>query len=338
MRLVGVSGWVWFMLAFLALWAATSAPACADVTDFDHAQDAVVQVRMQAAEIEIRTWNRPLVEIQAPLTVHVRRTTVELPAISQVPILQGRIRAEEGTVTLPQETFVITPLAAGPHDVINVGGLGRVVLTVPRGVPLIIAVVSGRGSVTLTGYRGGTFVARVRNGRARLRNVQGVGFVQVMHGPIVIANSDFTRLRARTGVGNIILEHSSARQIQISSIDGSIVSDDGTFQPGLAQFDSQNGFVAIGASNDVTVNAHSLNGKIHTLFNGPADVQSHDAGTGDTVVIGRGGPVVTAASGAGDIFLYDGALSAHAPLPPDWSAVQSALHPRPTALPFPLAI
>jgi hypothetical protein len=336
MQIVGAGACTRFTLALLLLGTATSAAAYADVTDFDSARSAVIQVRMQSADISIRTWDRPSVEIGAPATVHIRRTTVQFPTVSQLPVLQGRIRAAGRAVVLPQETFVITPLAAGPHDVISIGGIGRVELAVPQGVPLIIAVVSGRGSVTLSGYHGGTFVSRVRNGRARLRNVQGIGFVQVLHGPITITNSDFTRLRARTGIGEIRLEHCTARQIQISSVEGSIVFDDGTFQPGLAQFDSQSGFVAIGAADDANLTAHSMSGKIHTLFSRPVDVQNHD--TDATVVIGRGGPVVSATTGTGHIYLYDGALKAHAPLPPDWSGLERALHPPPTTPLSPLSL
>jgi DUF4097 and DUF4098 domain-containing protein YvlB len=233
---------------------------------------------------------------------------------------------------LPQETFVIPPIAAGPHDVITIHGTGRVDLTVPRGIPLIVAVVSGHGSVTLRGYDG-TFVTRVRNGSAHFQAVHGVGFVQVLRGPITIANSSFDRLRARSGLGNIELSHCSARQIQISSINGSIVFDDGTFLTGLAQFASQNGSVAIGTSGSATITAHTAAGKIFTLFNRPTTVQNREGDA--SIVIGDGGPVVTATSGTGNVYLYDGALAVHTTPPSEWLSFERSLK-APPAPPLPI--
>ncbi|HEY0798886.1 MAG TPA: hypothetical protein VGD50_07025 [Candidatus Baltobacteraceae bacterium] len=318
-------------IALLVAWAAAIAPARAADAIFTNAASAIVQVKMTAGDITIQTWDRPAVQIRGGLTIKPSRRIVPFAApLAQVPILEGRIStAKFGPVVLAQETFVINTIPAGPHDVITVEGRGAVSLTIPQTTPLLVVIVNNRGLVTLRNYHG-TLVTRVRAGRVRLQNAGGVSFVQVLRGPITIVNSTFERLRARTGVGAIVLRRCDARQIQVSSVGGSITYDDGTFQLGLAQFESQAGNVALGVDGGADIAAHA-GGQVYTLFHERAGVQNR--GSDAAVTVGSGGPVVSATTSGGDVFLYDGALPSHAPLPPEWSALGTILKPPAGAAP-----
>jgi hypothetical protein len=164
----------------------------------------------------------------------------------------------------------------------------------------------GRGEILMNDYRSGAFLARVRAGRVLLHNVGGNGYVEVARGPIAVSDSALNRLRARTAMGNILFENCNARQIEVSSIDGSIAYDNGTFAPGLARFESQNGDVAIGvAGGALQIGAHSTAGRI---FESLANARVAGTNTDAQASVGNGGPVVTASSARGAVYLYNGAF------------------------------
>jgi hypothetical protein len=102
------------------------------------------------------------------------------------------------------------------------------------------------------------------------------------------------------------------------------VYDGGSFQPGLAHFESTRGDVAVGASGGVQLGGHTAGeGRVYTNFQHPANVEGHNGEASAT--IGGGGPVVTATSQTGNVYFYDGSLRTRQNLPAQWQSPVAAL-------------
>ncbi|MBD5634689.1 MAG: hypothetical protein IAI49_09445, partial [Candidatus Eremiobacteraeota bacterium] len=87
------------------------------------------------------------------------------------------------------------------------------------------------------------------------------------------------------------------------------------------------GNVAIGASGNVQYGAPASGaGRVVSNFSGRVQI---DARNGETsALVGDGGPVVTATTGRGSVFLYDGSLRNRPQLPPEWQpAVETLQRP-----------
>lgn len=322
------------LLALLASWPAYArAQQLIDVTNAP-----VIRMQMGSGRVTIRTWDRPAVQIASSAPIRTRRFGPQAVASALPPdvmIPATMIRTRSGPALLPPESFSLGSLLNAPHDGVVVFGGDQnavVTLTIPASTALIWVMV-GRGSIAMQDYRGGTFVALLHNGRLRLRNVGGDGYAEVARGPIVVENSAFNRIRARTAAGNIIFENCNARQIEVSSIDGSVAYDNGTFVPGVARFESQNGNVAIGvAGGGVRIDAHSAGGKIFSGFTGGAAVSGSP--TDAQAIVGPGGPLVTANSQRGGVYLYDGTLRSRGRLQGAWQSVGRILRSPPFRRPL----
>ena len=204
-------------------------------------------------------------------------------------------QAMQGTIALVRENFVLPHLPAGPHDAIFVRGQGDTTITIPRGTAFVFAHVRA-GGITIQNYNG-VFVAHSRGGAISLQHVGGTGFAQSLRGPVTVDDSSFARLRVRTGTGNMLFRNCVAHQIEASSTYGSIVYDNGQFQPGLARFESQYGNVAVGVQNQgngVQIGAHSGSGHIVSNYSDGTQVTGGDSDT--EARVRGGGPVVTTSS------------------------------------------
>ena len=296
------------LLTFAFMTAARDA-ARADVTRFEAGSSPVFFVQLEQGSIAVRTWNQPTVEIVADQNVQIRHMPAQtvsehLPA--EIIFWSQRIRTPSGDLSLPPEPFVLPTLSNAPHEGFVVRGTGNVNLTVPAGTALIVGNVR-RGSVSIEGYKNGIFVAHVGAGVVTLDNVSGTGAVQVNNGPVIAGNSDFSRLRVRTGRGNMRFENCNATQIEATSLTGSIMYDNSSFQPGLARFETERGDVILGITGGgVQIGAHSSAGKIFS-----DGAVAHPGATDQQATIGRGGPVVTATSSTGSVIFYSGALRNH---------------------------
>ena len=293
-----------FALALTAV-----AQAQADVTTIATSGNPVVWIALTTGSITVHTWDRTDVAIDGDPTLQLRHFAgpqVNLRYPQQIPMWSHTVTTPEGTFTLPAETFVVPPPQSPVTDAIMIRGEGPVTITVPANTSLVTANV-GKGDVAFDNYRNGVFVSHVGSGSVRLENVAGTGAIQVIHGPIYAINSDFSRIRARNVRGNIMFEHCNSKQIEATSLIGSIVYDNGTFEPGLAHFESDRGTVALGvAGGPVQINAHSETGALHSGFGNEARVTRN--GNEAQAVVGAGGPVVTASSNGGAVLFYKGAL------------------------------
>ncbi len=300
--------------------------ASADSQSTAVSNSPVIRIHLRAGNLQIRTWDRPVVQVDSsdPLTVaHFNPVVVARSIGAQINVPSGTINGNNGPVTLPVESFPLSSIPSGPHDgVVIQGGLNTsTTVTIPQNTALLV-VQTGRGRIDLSGYRNGTFFIHTRAAGVLLKDDGGSGYVQVMRGPIVALDSSFSQLRARTALGNMRFERCHVKQIEANSIEGSIVYDNGSFEPGLAHFESQNGDVALGlaAGSSAQFGAHSQAGRIFSSFARQASV-SGDA-TDKSAVLGSSGPVVTASSGSGAVYLYDGALRQHGNLGPRWQAAR----------------
>jgi hypothetical protein len=105
---------------------------------------------------------------------------------------------------------------------------------------------------------------------------------------------------------------------------GPIVYDDGAFDQGLARFESTDGLIAIGLAGSASVSGRTQTGRVLAMFDRVPHFDQRSEGEA-TAVIGNGGAIVNAVTGHGNIFLYDGALTARRVVPPQWRALHTAL-------------
>ncbi|MDP9024694.1 MAG: DUF4097 domain-containing protein, partial [Candidatus Eremiobacteraeota bacterium] len=297
------------LLLVFAVLAAVRTTARADSTRIATGASPVLFIQLTSGDLTVRSWDQQGVQIDADPGVEARHVEPQqaTPRIPTHMYLWSQVaRAPDGTtLKLEPETFLLPPIE-GQHDAVVIRGAGNATIAIPAGTALIVSNVR-RGAVAIEGYKNGVFVAHVANGSMHLDNVSGTGAVQVNNGPFTARNSDFARLRVRTVRGNIAFEHCNSTQIEATSLTGGFMYDNGTFQPGLARFESDRGNVLLGVTGSgVQVGAHSNVGQI---FSDSAAVQPGQ--TDAQATLGRGGPVVTATSGSGSVIFYNGALRSH---------------------------
>lgn len=310
------------VLTAAAVSALANAPARADVANFDGLTAPVVRVNLLYGNVVVRTADRPGISVDADSTIEATESSGSLGEGARTfPILRGEIEGPNGPVLLPEESFVSTSLPRGPRAIVTFKGAGTLHLTIPAHTALLVVQLV-RGNVSVEGYRDGTFLVRVRNGAIRLSDDGGEAYVQTLRGPTYASDSTFAHLRARSGLGPIVFERCTARQIEVASVEGGILFDAGAFEPGLARFESQNGHVAIGVSGGSQIAAHSGAGRVYTQFDARTRVENRDGDA--TAIVGGGGPVVTANSASGNVYLYDGSLRRH-PAAEGWSPPSAVL-------------
>lgn len=285
-------------IAVLAFVGFTAFPAAATAAtqSIETGAAPVIRIFFPQGKVRVIAWNRPSVSIKSANRVEYRSVPssavrARLPRSLRVPGFSAN--TPNGPVNLPAESFVMPALSPGTHNGLVLHGSGQATIHVPRDTAVLFASV-GRGQLAFNGLRATTLVGMVRFGGIRLQNVTGTAFVQTLRGPIVANNSSFARIRARSIAGNVAFSRCNVQQIAASSVHGSILYDNGRFQPGLARFESQTGSVAIGIAHgsNAQINSHSVGGSAQRSFAG-------------------GGPVVTASSARGNVFVYDGSLRNH---------------------------
>ncbi|MBV8722511.1 MAG: hypothetical protein JO277_10190 [Candidatus Eremiobacteraeota bacterium] len=298
-----------FLLA-LACWATTLAAQARADEQLAVGPNPVIDAQLGTGTVTVQTWDRPDVQVGGDgfVTVsHLPPPVVDANLPHNVPGAAHTVQTVHGPVDLPAESFVLPPLQGAQHDAVQVRGNGNTTIMVPRGTALVMAHVE-TGRVTLNDYHG-VFYTDVHNGGVFLNRVVGSGYAESLRGRISATDSTFDRLRARSAVSNITFQNCTSRQIEATSRYGSIVYNDGSFQPGLARFDSEHGNVALGVRGGAQIGAHSENGHVMSSFSDGSDVRG-SANTTQARIQG-GGPVVTATSGDGSVYLFNGNIREH---------------------------
>ncbi|HEX3466682.1 MAG TPA: hypothetical protein VHT05_01125 [Candidatus Elarobacter sp.] len=329
---------------FLACLIVPPAPAQAATSALDVGDQAVVRVflRGKGNVVEVRLWDRQTVQVESadfttPIVDHsmVAFGTLRNPLSQQVPAQLYTTHDSNGATgigqTLPPEEFPYQGFRPGMHDVVRVTanqGSARLVVTVPATTGVLDLRVGG-GQTTINGYRGANLYVLQGQGRVVLMNATTTAFVQLNYGLFYAADGTFDRIRVR-GIGaHDLFERCRSKQIEAGSITGTIAYDGGTFDPGLARFESLSGDIALGVTSPAQLMGRSDTGHVYTMFdqrNG-ASVDQH--GDGDaTASVGSGGPLVNALSTHGNVYLYDGTLASRRAVAPEWRPVHELFSAR----------
>jgi hypothetical protein len=297
------------LLSVFAFLAGTCVHARAATSLIQTTPAPFVVVQLDSGSVNIRTWDRAAIQIDADPTVtfnHAPPRQVAARVPQQIPLWSQTIKTPQGQeLDLAPELFPLPPFAPGEHDALVVRGEGDVTLTVPQQTPLLLINVR-LGSVTIAGYSGTAFVAHVTAGEVHVENVSTTAAIQVNNGPVFISNSTFERLRLRTGRGTAFMSACRSQQIQVTSLTGSIVYDNGVFEPGLAHFETTRGDIAIGLASGAQIEAHSSAGRI--LYDVGSDGSVNRSAQDAQATLMGGGPVITASSITGAVIFYRGTL------------------------------
>lgn len=268
-----------------------------------------VNLQLSSGTLDVRTWDKPEVQVTTNGRVdvrHVPSSAADARIPRQYTVWSQTVPTDRGDVTLPEESFVLPRLAGSSHDEIVARGSGDTTVMIPRGTALVTADV-GTGRFALNDYKG-AFLAQVDDGAVAMNRVSGTGYVQSLRGTVDATDSSFDRLRVRTATGNLTFRGCTSHQIEASSNYGSILYDNGRFQPGLAHFESVHGNVALGVRGGARIGARSGSGHIVSSF--PNGAQLRGRNSAQATVRG-GGPMVTAVSKNGSVYIYNGSVRAH---------------------------
>jgi hypothetical protein len=320
----------------LACLAVAAAPARAGTSSVEVGDQAVVNVivRGRGNDVAVHVWDRPTVQVDLaddPAPALDRRSvpfgTPRFPLAQQIPPQLFTTRDPSGQLNgggaLPPEEFPYASFRPGVHDVVRVDAPegSRLVLTLPASTGILVLRVGG-GQTTLEGYRGANLFLIQNQGRVQITGATTTAFVQMNYGAFYTADSTFDRIRVRGIAAHDVFERCRTKQIEASSVTGSIVYDGGAFDPGLARFESQTGSIALGVTSAAQLAGRSQDGHVYTMFDrrGAASVDQH--GESEAVAtVGGGGPLVSALTGRGNVYFYDGSLLSRRAVGPEWRAV-----------------
>ena len=311
----------------------TAAPSAAATSSLDVADQPVVivQVKGKGNDVTIRTWDRPTVQIESGDEVPAveRRTVVfgtpAVPLAVPIPQMPWVQRDASGQITgsgmMPPEDFPYAAFRPGPHDTVRVTAEAgaHLVVTVPATTGILQVRVGG-GQTSIDGYRGSNLFVVQNQGRVQLTNSSTTAFAQMGYGVLYAADDTFDRIRVRASAAHIVFEHCRSKQIETSTVSGSIVYDGGTFDPGLARFESGSGNVALGVASAAQLTGRSQDGHVYTQFDRRVPVEQRGDGEA-SATLGGGGPLVNGISGHGNVYLYEGTLAGRRASSPEWRAV-----------------
>lgn len=296
---------------------------------------AVIMVGARGhAQITVRGWDRQTVQVtsegEGDVTIAERTAVVpnaRLAAGFSAPLL-GNLAADQPP--LPPEDFPWANFRSGQHDIVQIAGAPDVHMTISVPANTAALIVRAGGAQTLIeGYRGANLAVQQFGGRVAFTNVATAAFVQMNQGVLTVADSAFDRIRFRGDRASAVFERCRSRQIETSTIAGHVLYDNGTFDAGLARFESRTGNIAIGAGTDTRFEARSGQGRVLTNFDRRADVQQRREGEA-SATLGGGGALVNASTESGTVFLYDGSLrTRHVNrLPQPWHQVHREVNGR----------
>jgi hypothetical protein len=319
-------------------------PAVANAasSSFAIGDQAVVRVIAGArSQITIKAWDRPNVQFDTDdEAVQVTRRpltfgTPQNPLSVSIPLQNIAVRdpatGGETRGTLPPEEFPFaSDFRAGVHDSVLIATApdSHVSVMVPAQTAILDARIrGGNGIISIDDYHGGTLFVTSGGGRTLITNVMTAAFIQMMNGRLEVVDSSFDRLRARGNNATFDFEHNRARQIEVSTVSGPIVYDNGTFDPGLARFESTNGWIAIGVTGGAQIAARSSDGHVYSMWDRRTPIDQRSDGDASATIDG-GGPVVNAVTVNGNVYLYDGTLATRQTIPPEWRPVRQAMSVR----------
>lgn len=249
-----------------------------------------LEVELQNGTVNVRTWNRSAVRIQA---THNHRTRIDVRG--QGPVL--RVSAERGD-NEGNADFVLTV----PAD-IGIGASGLAMDAEVNGIRGEVSIENVMGNLRLNGGRG----------RVRLESVQGDISVTGATGTIeVFTVNRGIRLSGVTGTvsaetvnGSIIMEQMQTSTVNAETVNGMIVYDGALRAGGEYDLATHNGAIWLVVPKDVgaSIEVETYNGNLDSSF--PVTMRK-SAGAGSqkfSFVLGNGSAKVSIESFGGDVRL-----------------------------------
>jgi hypothetical protein len=327
-----------------------AAPALAGTSSFDVGDQAVVNVlvRGRGNQVTVRVWDRPTVQVdfadEGTPTIDKQSIafgTPRFPLGQQIPLQPYQARDKDGQPvggSLAPEVFPYASFRSGQHDAVSVVAPegSRLVVTLPATTG-ILALRVGGGQTVLEGYRGANLFIVQNQGRIQLSGATTSAFVQMNYGAFYASDGSFERIRIRGIAANDVFEHCRTKQIEATSVTGSILYDGGSFDPGLARFESQTGHIALGVNSSAQLVGRSQEGHVYTSFNRGTNVDQRTDGEA-TATVGEGGPLVNAISTRGNVYFYDGTLASRRGVPPEWRGLHQIFNTHRRPAPNPPAV
>jgi len=314
----------WFAAGVLALIAVLGIPwaAAAATAQYPVADQAVIALSARWANVTIRTWSRSVVQVEfsddsAVSTERLSLQTGDRLFIRAVSDEEKISPTEHLMATLLPEDFPLPRVAQIRHDAVRVTQLPqaqpaaratRINLMIPE-TTAMLNLHLGHGSITVHDYHG-TTSAVLHNGLVVFDGVGGDAFVQPLNGRFYAVDSSFDFLRIRSNGADEVFDGCRVREIEATTLTGNILYDNGTFDPGLARFESDRGSIALGINGGAQLGAHAAGGRVVSALPTPPELPVIGAQPDfdRTRVVGEGGPLVNALSANGDVFLYRGSL------------------------------
>jgi hypothetical protein len=304
----------------------TARAALAEPTTVDVSPHAIVLIQ-HTQPIWISTWDREQIAVDAggdnpAVERRPGRSGPTTPTTPySVPIPAQTIEGPNGqSISLGPENFPVQ-IPPGEHDTVRIQ-VPPTVANVMIPADTSVLSINGFAATQIENYHG-QLIAQQRAGPLVLRDVSGDAFAQNLQGQIFIADSNFNRLRTRTAVGNMVFQRCNVRQIEATSTRGSILYNNGSFQPGLARFETVTGHVALGVNGPASIAVKGPPGQIYQNFDQPTPFI--DRGGEANARIEGGGPLVNVVTRQGRVYLYDGSLLNKRALPPHWDQVRAPL-------------
>ncbi|MGH7660722.1 MAG: hypothetical protein ACRENA_07385 [Vulcanimicrobiaceae bacterium] len=313
------------LFAFLLV-SVTARAAFAEPTIIDVSAHPIVLIQ-HTQPIWITTWDRQQISVDAGADApgierHPGRLAPTTPtAPYSVPIPAQTIEGPNGqNVTLGPENFPVQ-IPSGEHDTVRIQVPPNVAnVMIPADTSVLS--INGFAATQIENYHG-QLIAQQRAGPLVLRDVSGDAFAQNLQGQIFVVDSNFDRLRTRTAVSNMVFQRCNVRQIEATSTSGSILYNNGSFQPGLARFETVTGHVALGVNGAASIAVKGPPGQIYQSFDQPTPFVNR--GGEANARIGGGGPLVNVVTRQGRVYLYDGSLLNKRALPPHWNQIRAPL-------------
>lgn len=324
--------WITAGLGALLVGLAGAAPGAAQSSALVLADQPVIVIQLTgtANVLTVRSWDRPFLQVDDPDgTANVSRGASNWGGaahpltlrLGPFPYFERQGIQVVGNGLLPPEDFPLAGFRPGLHDAVRIVAAGGAHLTVvvPAGTGILEVNVKG-GRTEIDGYHGANLFVLQQQGQVHVRSTTTTAYLQQQSGTIDLTNDAFTRIRVRDNAARLFFDHCRTTQIEATTVSGPIVYDDGSFEPGLARFESQHGSIALGVDENAQVVAHTQSGKVYAQFDGPTPMQQHSDGDA-TATIGGGGTLVSAITESGNVYLYDGAFGDHRNLGPQWRPV-----------------
>ena len=209
-------------------------------------------------EIVVRTWNQNNVRVRAS---HSNRSKVEVSTSSSTVMVRtsgrrGPPSIVELEITVP--TWMGMTLGGVYTDITVEGAGGSVTAESVQGD---IAVTGGTGNIALKSVEGGVTLTKTR-GRIDVNSVQGDIEITDAAGDITVESVD----------GDISLVRIDATNVEVNTVDGSVIYDGAIKDGGSYRLSTHDGDVSVGipTNANVTVSVATFDGDFDSSF--PVDV------------------------------------------------------------------